>query len=138
MDFVTECVSHEEAVVVVTQKGSAVRQCLPDNENVELVDLDPRIKFSPFLNEHPDGPMNIVFDSLTDLVLMVEDGEASQSWVYKFTQNSLQVLADSRITGLFLLNPAAHDPQSVASIRGIFNDQIAYDTQGVTVTRQVH
>ena len=138
VDFVTECVSHEEALVVVTQKGSAVRQCLPDNENVELVDLDPRIKFSPFLNEHPDGPMNIVFDSLTDLVLMVEDGEASQSWVYKFTQNSLQVLADSRITGLFLLNPAAHDPQSVASIRGIFNDQIAYDTQGVTVTRQVH
>lgn len=138
LDFVTECVSHDEAVIVVTQQGSAVRKCLHGNRDVDLVDLEPRIKFSPFLNEHPEGPMNIVFDSLTDLVLMVKDGEASQSWVYKFTQNSLQVLADSRITGLFLLNPAAHDSQSVASIRGIFNDQIAYDAQGVTVTRQVH
>jgi CheY-like chemotaxis protein len=138
VDFVTECVSHEEAVVVVTQKGSAVRQCLHDNEDVELVDLDSRIKFSPLLNEHPDGPLNVVFDSLTDLVLIVEDEEATQSWLYKFAQNSLQVLADSRITGLFLLNPAAHDPQSIASIRGIFNDQIAYDAQGVTVTKQAH
>jgi len=54
-------------------------------------------------------------------------------WIYKFTQNSLQVLADSRITGLFLLNPAAHDMQSVASIRGIFSDQMSYDSSGLNV-----
>jgi len=135
-NFVAECVSHDEAVLVVTLNGSAIRRALKKYEKIRLIDLHPQVKFSPLLNEHPEGPLNFVFDSLTDLVLLAEEGEASQNWLYKFTQNSLQVLAGSRITGLFLLNPAAHDMQSVASIRGIFSDQISYKSDGLSVVRK--
>lgn len=137
VDFAVECDSHDEAVVVVTHQGSAVMHGLENYKNIKLLVLDPRavFSFSPLLSKYPDGRLSIVFDSLTDSVMMVEDGETQQRWLYKFTQNSLRILDDDRITVLFLLNTEAHDPKSVASVRGLFNYQITYSAEGAAVMR---
>jgi CheY-like chemotaxis protein len=139
VDFAIEFGSNEEAVLVVTHQGSAVMHGVKDYKNVKLLVLDPRavFSFSPLLSNYPDGRVSLVFDSLTDAALMVGVGEAQQRWLYQFTQNSLRVLDDDRITALFLLNAEAHDPKGVASVRGLFNHQITYTAEGAAVMRQV-
>ena len=139
VDFAVECASRHEAVVVATHQGSAVMHALEHFENVDLLVLDPRVvfSFSPLLNKYPDERLSLVFDSLTDAVMSVEDTEAQQRCLYVFTQNSLQRLDDDRITALFLLNTEAHDPKSVASVRGLFNYQITYNDEGAAIMRQV-
>ena len=139
-DFAIECSSRDDVVVVITHQGSAVKNGLGHYKNVKLQVLDPRavFSFSPLLTTYPNGRVSIVFDSLTDAAMMVEDAEAQQRWLYTFAQNSLQVLDDDRITALFLLNPEAHDAKSVASVRGLFNYQITYDhADGAAIMRQV-
>jgi len=139
VDFAVECGFHHEAVVVATHQGSAVMHGLEDYKNVKLLVLDPRavFSFSPLLSKYPDERLSLVFDSLTDAVMMVEDVEAQQRSLYTFTQNSLRLLDNDRITALFLLNTEAHDPKSVASVRGLFNYQITYNAGGAAIMRQV-
>lgn len=134
-DFVAEALFHKETVIVITQKGSTIRQALEGNENVRFVDLDPYMVFSVILNGNPDGPLNLVFDSLTDLALLQKGAEAANRAGYKFVHNALQVLSGSRVTAIFLLNPGAHDPQDLAGFRGLFNIQATYDTRGLTVVK---
>jgi len=139
VDFVVECGSHDEAVVVATHQGSAVMHGLENYKNAKLLVLDPRsvFSFSPLLTKYPNERLSIVFDSLTDAVMMAEDVEAQQRSLYTFIQNSLRLLDDDRITALFLLNTEAHDPKSVASVRGLFNYQITYNAEGAAIMRQV-
>jgi CheY-like chemotaxis protein len=131
-DFVIECSFHGEVVFVVTTKGSTLRQALGANR-VTFIDLNPAslTMFPPILNEYPQGPVNIVFDNLTTLVTL---GESAYDTL-KFAQNALQVLSDRRVTAIFLLNPFAHEPRGVASLRGIFMNQLVYDERGLTVQK---
>ncbi len=131
-DFVTECSFHGEVVFVVTSRGSTLRQALGANK-VTFIDLNPAnlTIFPPILKEYPQGPVNIVFDNLTTLIIA---GESAYN-TYKFVQTALQVLADRRVTAIFLLNPFAHKPRDVASLRGIFTNQLVYDERGLTVQR---
>ena len=139
VDFVVECASHDETVVVATHQGSVIMHGLENFKNVKLLVLDQRsvFSFSPLLSKFPDKRLSVVFDSLTDAVMMLEDVEAQQRSLYTFTQNSLRLLDDDRITALFLLNTQAHDPKSVASVRGLFNYQITYNAEGAAIMRQV-
>ena len=139
VDFAVECGSHDEAVVVATHQGSAVMHGLENLKNVKLLVFDPRVvfSFSPLLSKYANKRLSLVFDSLTNAIMAVEDMEAQQRCLYTFTQNSLQLLDDDRITALFLLNTEAHDPKSVASVRGLFNYQISYNTEGAAIMRQV-
>jgi two-component system response regulator VicR len=134
-DFAIEAVFYDETTIAITQRSSTIHQALEGNENVRFVDLDPLMKFSAILNQNPDGPLSLVFDSLTDLALLQKSAEIGYKTGYKFAQNALQVLIGPRVTAVFLLNPGAHEPQDVASFRGLFNNQASYDTQGVTVVR---
>jgi DNA-binding response OmpR family regulator len=134
-DFAVESGFHEETTIVVTQNGSPVRRVFEKNRNVVLMDLDPRIKFSAILRDHPDGPLNTVFDSITGLALGEKFGDEPDRTIFRFAQNSLQILAQPRTTALFLLNPSAHTSREVASLRGIFCNQIAYSQEGLTVVK---
>ena len=131
-DFVIECSFHGEVVFVVTSKGSTLRQTL-GADKVTFIDLNPAnlTIFPPLLNEHPHGPVSIVFDNLTTLAIL---GESAYN-TFKFAQNALQVLADRRVTAIFLLNLLAHQPRSVASLRGIFANQLVYDERGLSIQR---
>ena len=133
-DFVIECSFHSEFVYVVTSRGSTLRQAL-GGDKVTFIDLNPSnlTIFPPILNEHPQGPLNIIFDNLTTLT--IAGGPTSVGNTYKFAQNALQVLADRRVTAIFLLNPFAHEPRDLAALRGIFPNQLVYDERGLTVQR---
>ena len=131
-DFVVECSFHGEVIIVVTSKGSMLRQALGSNK-VTFIDLNPKnlTMFPPVLNEYPQGPVNIVFDNLTTLFIL---GESAYN-TFKFVENALQVLSDRRVTVVFLLNRFAHKPRDVAILRGIFMNQLVYDERGLTVQR---
>ena len=135
-DFTIEAEFYEETTIVITQKGSAIRQVLEVDENIKFLDLDQLTSFSSILNMHSDGPLSLVFDSITDFILSQHNSTESVSQMgYKFAQNALKVLNEPRITALFLLNNAAHDPHDLASLRGLFSNQASYDSQGVTIVK---
>ena len=135
-DFTIEASFYEETLVVITRKGSAVRQVLEGDSNISFVDLDRLTSFSAILNVHADGPLSLVFDSITDFILSQHNSNESLSQMgYKFAQNALKVLNEPRITALFLLNTAAHDQHDLASLRGLFSNQASYDAQGVTIVK---
>ena len=71
-----------------------------------------------------------MIDSLTDLAL--KDDPKS---LHKFIQSAMEILDDPRITAMFLLNPSAHDPKDIASVRGAFTNQLGYGKEGVTIAR---
>jgi len=133
-DFVFECNFHGEVTVIVTTKGSALRQALEGNNAVKFIDMNLAnlTIFPPILNEYPRGRLNIVFDSLTTLSIL---SESAYKTTFKFAQNALQVLADRRVTTVFLLNPSAHEPRDVASLRELFSNQLVYDERGLTAQR---
>ena len=133
-DFVFECNFHGEVTVIVTTKGSALRQALEGNNAVKFIDMNLAnlTIFPPILNEYPRGRLNIVFDSLTTLSIL---SESAYKTTFKFAQNALQVLADRRVTAIFLLNPSAHEPRDVASLRELFTNQLVYDERGLTAQR---
>jgi CheY-like chemotaxis protein len=133
-DFVFECNFHGEVTFIVTSKGSALRQAFEGNNAVKFIDLNMAnlTIFPPILNESPRGRLSIVFDSLTTLANL---SEPASKTTFKFAQNALQVLADRRVTAIFLLNPSAHEPRDVASLRELFTNQLVYDERGLTAQR---
>ena len=129
-DFALESAHHNEEVIVLTKKGGTVRQALEGEKSAEIIDLTPDLMLSSILERHREGSLSLVYDSLTDLALSADSQSA-----YRFTQNSLRLLSDPRITAIFLLNPSAHEPREVSSLRGLFSNQVAYGKQGTTTVR---
>lgn len=133
-DFVIECNFHGEVTVIVTTRESALRQALEGNKAVKFIDLNLEnlTIFPPILNEYPKGRLNIVLDSLTTLAIL---SESASKKTFKFTQDALQVLIDRRVTAIFLLTPSAHEPREVATLRGLFTNQLVYDERGLIAQR---
>ncbi len=126
-DYVLECARHGEVVVVLSKEGSAVRQAVEGEKDVESLDVTPNLMLSPILDKHPDVPLSLVYDSLTDLALSTDMKTA-----YGFARNAIELLSKPKATALFLLNPAAHDPKDTSSLRGLFSNQATYGKQGIT------
>jgi CheY-like chemotaxis protein len=134
-DFALECVFLGEPVIIITPKASSIRQALEGDQGIRFIDLERGPELLPVLEKNSEGPLSLVVDSLTDLALNENPGGAGYKGMYKFVQYALRVLDDQRITALFLLNPSAHDPKEIASVRGIFSNQLLYEKRGVTVAR---
>lgn len=126
-DFALECVFNKEKVIVLTPAGSVIQQALEDEEGVKIINLTPDTMLSSILEQHPERPLNLVYDSLTDLALSAEARTA-----YRFAMNSLRQLSDAKITAIFLLNPSAHEAKDVSSLRGLFSNQVVYGKEGMT------
>jgi hypothetical protein len=45
------------------------------------------------------------------------------------------MLTSEKTTSLFLLNSSAHEPQVVSQIRGLLNNQLSYDRDGLKVVK---
>ena len=126
-DFALECISNKEKVLILTPAGSVVEQAIRDNESIEIIGLTHDLMLSSILEDHQERPLNIVYDSLTDLALSADPRTA-----YKFALNALRQLSDSGVTAVFLLNPSAHEPKEVSSLRGLFSNQIVYGKEGIS------
>ena len=129
-DFAMESASHNEAVIILTKKRSAIQRALEGETGIELIEVKPDLMLSPILEKHREGSLSLVYDSLTDLALSQKPQAA-----YVFANSAIDRLASPTITALFLLNSEAHDSKEVYSLRGIFNDHVTYGKQGATVTR---
>ena len=126
-DFALECTSNKERVLILTPAGSVVEQAVLGNEDVEIIHLTHDLMLSSILEDHQDRPLNMVYDSLTDLALSADPRTA-----YKFALNAMRQLSDSKVTVLFLLNPSAHELKDVSSLRGLFSNQVVYGKEGVS------
>jgi hypothetical protein len=87
------------------------------------------------LKENSQGPLSIIVDSLTDFALNESHDSGAYKQMYNFVQHALEILDDPRFTVVFLLNPSAHDPKDIASVRGIFNNQLICEKSGVALAR---
>lgn len=135
-DFALEWTILGAEVIVISKRSSGLREAFGGDQEIRFLDLDRPLAFLSILKENPDELPAIIFDSLTDLLL----NETSTSWTdhltaYQFVQEALQAIADPRITAMFLLNSAAHEPKELASLRGMFAVQLVYDKGGLGVTR---
>jgi len=126
-DFALECLMRHENVAILTSPESPIQKTFEDEKNVKIINLTPDTMLSSILAQYPKGHLNLVYDSLTDLILSTNPQAA-----YKFMRNSLKLLADPRFTAIFLLNSSAHQEREVNSIRGLFSNQIVYGKQGAS------
>ncbi|HXY83141.1 MAG TPA: response regulator [Candidatus Saccharimonadales bacterium] len=134
-DFVSECTFLEEGVIIVTRKGSRVRQALEGDEGAKFTELERASELLPVLKSNSEGPLTFVIDSLSDLVLNRDSNGTLPISVQTFIQTALETLDEPRITAVFLINPTAHDPKEVATVQGAFSHQLIYEKSGVTVAR---
>ena len=145
-DFVFESRSYGESVAVFTRRGGSLQSALTRQRGIRLFYLTAQTSVptaGAFGNEillplnntslslealnqmvytNPHGNVSIVFDSLSGLILSIGFEKT-----YNFVCYALEMLASERITALFLLNPHAHDPKVVSSLRGLFNNQLVYN-----------
>jgi len=130
-DFALESSFLGESVVVMTKSSSGVHQVLEGDKGVKFVDLE-RASHLPSLLQDRQGPLSLVLDSLTDVALGATQNGGG---LYGFVEGALEVLNEPTITGLFLLNPSAHEPRDVARVRGIFSNQLICGRDGISITR---
>ena len=148
-DFVTEALANKEPIIVFTRRGSTIYSSLSEQKAIRFFCLTPQVSvpresseremllpssdtplmldvFDKTLKAHPQGAINIVFDSLSDLVLSVGFEKT-----YHFMRYAAELLASSRITALFLINEIAHDPKVASSLRSLFSNQISFGKDGI-------
>ena len=135
-DFVSESTFLEEGVIILTRKGSRIREALEGDEGVRFAELERASELLPVLTSNSEGPLTIVLDSLTDLALNIDSNSTPPTNLHTFIQTALETLDYARITAVFLINPSAHDPKEIATVQGAFSHQLIYEKKsGVTVTR---
>jgi hypothetical protein len=152
-DFATEALANLEPIVVFTRRGSAVHSSLRERKTVKFFCLTQQVSgpkefsenemllpsndtslmldvFDKTLKAHPEGVVNMVFDSLSDLILSVGFEKT-----YRFMRYAVEMLASPRNTVLFLLNQNAHDPKVASSLRGLFSDQVFFGKEGIQTVK---
>jgi hypothetical protein len=148
-NFADEAIAEAEPTVVFTRWGSAIHSSLKEQKAVKFFCLTQRVSvptefsenemllpakdtslmldvFDKTLKAHQEGNINIVFDSISDL--LIATGFES---TYRFMRYSIEMLTSPRTTILFLLNQTGHDPQIASSIKSLFSNQISYGKEGI-------
>jgi hypothetical protein len=152
-DFATEALAHLEPIVIFTRRGSPIHSSLHEQKAVRFFCLSQQVSapkefsenemllpsndtslmldvFDKTLKANPQCVVNVVFDSLSDLVLSVGFEKT-----YRFMRYAVEMLASPRNTVLFLLNQNAHDPKGASSLRGLFSDQISFGKDGILIIK---
>jgi len=129
-DYALECKFHNELVIVFSRRESAIQQAVEGEEGIRCTELDSTMKFSPLLAEDDGRPLSFIVDSLSDLAVSRSEDEA-----YRFAQNSLNVLATPRVSAIYLVNPQAHNEKAIASLRGLYSNQLTYANHTLSSVR---
>jgi len=148
-DFSAEALANVEPVVVFTRRGSAIHSSLNEQKAVKFFCLTQQVStpkefsenemllplndtslmldvFDKTLKAHPQGNINVIFDSLSDLLLSFGFEKT-----YRFMRYAIEMLASPRNTTVFLLNQNAHDSKVESSLRGLFSNQIFLGKDGI-------
>lgn len=152
-DFAAEALANAEPTIVFTNMGSTIHSSMKEQKAVKFFCLTQQVSvpkgfsenemllpsrntslmldvFDKTLKAHPEGNINMVFDSLSDLVLTIgfED-------TYRFIRSAIEVLASPKNTFVFLLNETAHDSNVISGLRGLFSDQISFRKKGLQTVK---
>jgi len=151
--FAVEALANVEPIVIFTRRGSAIHSSLHEQKGVKFFCLTQQVSvpkefsenemllpsndtslmldvFDKTLKAHADGNINVVFDSLSDLVLSVGFEKT-----YRFMRYAIEMLASPRNTVVFLLNQTAHDSKVESSLRGLFSNQIFFGKRGIKTVK---
>jgi hypothetical protein len=144
-----EALAKAEPTFVFTRWGSAIHSSLKEQKAVKFFCLTPRVSvptefsgnemllpakdtslmlniFDKTLKAHQDGNINIVFDSLSDLVMATGFENT-----YRFMRYAIEMLTSPRTTVLFLLNQTGHDPEIASSLKSLFSNHISFGKEGI-------
>ena len=152
-DIVAEAIANAEQIVVFTRKSSSIHLSLREQKAVKFFCLTQQFSIPKEFSEnevllpssdislmlsvldktlkaYPQSAINVVFDSISDLVLSIGFDKT-----YLFLKYAVEMLASPKNTILFLLNQTAHDPQVVSSLRSLFSDQIFFGKDGIQAVK---
>jgi hypothetical protein len=109
-----------------TPKSTSENEVLLPAKNTPLI-LDT---LSKVLETYADANVCFVFDILSDLLTTI-----GREKTFIFLRHALDMLSSKKTTSLFLLNPSAHKTEQVSRIRGLFNNLLTYDKNGLKVVK---
>jgi hypothetical protein len=148
-DLAAEASANAEPTFIFTRMGSALHSSLKEQKAVKFFCLTQKVSvptefsenemllpakdtslmldvFDKTLQAHSKGNINVVFDSLTDLVMII-----SFEKTYRFMRYTIEMLGSQKTTVLFLLNQTAHDPKIMHDFRNLFSNQISFGKDGI-------
>lgn len=153
--FVIEALMESETVLVVTPRSSPVYQALADQPQVRFLCTTPAVSYpkegssgNEILIPSSDpallvdavdkalkakqAGLSIIFDVLSDLIVAsgIKKG-------YNFVSYSLELLSNSDVKALYLLNSSAHDAEIVSAVRALFAFQIVHSAEGIRIVRSL-
>jgi len=152
-DFAAEALANAEPTIVFTRMGSAIHSSMREQKAVKFFLFTQQVSVPKGLSDneillpskdtslmldvldktwkaHPEGNINMVFDSLSDLVLTVGFEKT-----YRFMRYATEILTSPRNTVVFLLNQTAHDLKVASSLKGLFDDQISLGKEGIQTVK---
>ncbi len=153
-DFVNEALANVEPVALFTHKGGVIHSALSNRRGIKTLLLTQSVsspKMDTLTNEmllpannipllldalekvlktSRYGNLNIVFDSLSSLILLVGFEKT-----YKFVRYALDMLASESSTVLFLLSPDIHDRRVASNLRSLFTNQVSYRKRSLQIVK---
>jgi len=129
-DLCTGATANDEVAVIFTRRASPVYRTLYGSENIHLRSSTGRTIRSPLLDDHPDEDVFLVLDGITERIIL-EGLEPT----FNYVKNTIERLSENDITALFLINPQAHSPREISTIRGLFSNHLAHDKEGLKKIR---
>jgi hypothetical protein len=150
-NFASEAKNSSEPLFIFTSANSTLHSALPGAQNVKfflltsnassLQQINEKVTLLPAhdlsilldtaveaLKEEKEKPVNILFDNISSIII-----RCGFEKTYSFMNFLLEAIASPKATALFVFNPAAHDPETTSSIRGLFHNQVAYTKRGPKV-----
>jgi hypothetical protein len=152
-DLAAEASANAELTIIFTRRGNAIYSSLKELKAVKFFCLTQQVSvpkefsenemllptkdtslmldvFNKALEALSDGNINVVFDSLSDLIMTIGFEKT-----YRFIRYTIEMLTSPRITVLFLLNQTAHDLKVRSSLSSLFSDQISFGREGMQIVK---
>ncbi len=151
-DFIDEATANAEPITIFTYTQSTVHSIFNNREDLLFLLMAPQVSapirksktefllpenasllldtLDKTLKTNSESAQNIIFDNLSNLALSIGFDKA-----YNFLRYALDMLISMNVTALFLLNPTAHEPKAVSSIRSLFGWQLSYEEEELQVVK---
>jgi hypothetical protein len=135
----TEAASNFERVILFTRKDSPIHSTMENELGLRMFVLTSRVSYPKIESEnvvlipafdsslildsmnktieaYASTPFTIIFDNISHQIFTLGTERA-----HSFVRQALELMASSRITGVFLLNYPAHDPKTVSMFENLFD-----------------
>jgi len=124
-DFCVESINQDQDVIIITRRSSPIYRILDGEDNVHFRTSTEGTLRTP-IEQYTDRNVVMVIDGLTEKIIL-EGFETA----FNYIKNAIELFSEMGVTSLFMINPKAHSPQHISTIRGLFSNHLAYDSKGL-------